>query len=183
MSANGSWTVVGGTSASSPFTAALIAVAKGLAKANAQAEIGLLTPTLYAARATACNDITTGSNGDPATPGWDPATGNGSPNGAAFMQALTGGAAQPQPPVPPTPTPAPNPQPPQPPAPPVPPTPTPAPNPQPPTVDEYDAISFAAEGICENWPGDGSQPSLSDVQNWASQGLSDNWPTGSSVKK
>src|SRR5271157_138388 len=53
ISANGSWTVVGGTSAASPFTAALIAVAKAVAKARGT---GVTTPAVYAARATACND-------------------------------------------------------------------------------------------------------------------------------
>src|SRR5271157_3383085 len=41
ISANGSWTVVGGTSAASPFTAALIAVAKAVAKARGT---GVTTP-------------------------------------------------------------------------------------------------------------------------------------------
>jgi kumamolisin len=85
MSANGSWTVVGGTSAASPFTAALIAVAKGLAKT---AGTGVTTQAVYAARTTACNDITTGSNGDSAVSGWDPATGLGSPAGSSFIAAI-----------------------------------------------------------------------------------------------
>jgi kumamolisin len=84
ISANGVWTVVGGTSAASPFTAALVAVAKGVAKALGE---GLATPAVYAAPS-ACNDITTGSNGDPAEPGWDPATGLGSPAGDSFVQAV-----------------------------------------------------------------------------------------------
>jgi len=84
ISANGAWTVVGGTSAASPFTAALVAVAKGVAKAVGE---GLTTPAVYATPS-ACHDITTGSNGDPATPGWDPATGLGSPRGDAFVEAV-----------------------------------------------------------------------------------------------
>lgn len=84
MSANGSWTVVGGTSAASPFTAALI----GVARSYHRIEAGLLTPRLYRNRETAVNDILLGSNGDRATPGWDPATGNGSPHGPAFIDAL-----------------------------------------------------------------------------------------------
>jgi kumamolisin len=84
ISANGVWTVVGGTSAASPFTAALVAVAKGVAKSVGE---GLTTPSVYATPS-ACNDITTGSNGDPAEPGWDPATGLGSPGGDAFVQAV-----------------------------------------------------------------------------------------------
>jgi kumamolisin len=84
ISANGVWTVVGGTSAASPFTAALVAVAKGVAKALGE---GLATPLVYATPS-ACNDVTTGSNGDPAEAGWDPATGLGSPRGDAFVQAV-----------------------------------------------------------------------------------------------
>lgn len=84
ISANGAWTVVGGTSAASPFTAALVAVAKGVAKAVGE---GLATPAVYATPS-ACNDITLGSNGDPAAAGWDPATGLGSPHGDAFVQAV-----------------------------------------------------------------------------------------------
>jgi len=84
ISANGAWTVVGGTSAASPFTAALVAVAKGFAKTLGA---GLTTPAVYATPS-ACNDITTGSDGDPATVGWDPATGLGSPRGDAFVQVV-----------------------------------------------------------------------------------------------
>lgn len=84
MSANGHWTVVGGTSASSPFTAALI----GVAKASRSLTAGLLTPALYANRAAATRDILVGSNGERAHPGWDQATGNGSPHGPAFIAAL-----------------------------------------------------------------------------------------------
>lgn len=85
ISANGSWTVVGGTSAAAPFTATLVAVERGFARSASKK---LLTPAVYASRATACNDITTGSNGDPATVGWDPATGLGSPRGGSFMDAV-----------------------------------------------------------------------------------------------
>lgn len=102
ISANGSWTVVGGTSASSPFTAALIAVAMGVAKGR-----NTWTPPLMRAVYTdpqiACNDITQGSNGDPAVQGWDPATGLGSPNGLHFIAAiaalLSGVPPVPKPPI------------------------------------------------------------------------------------
>lgn len=106
ISANGSWTVVGGTSAASPFTAALIAVAKAAAKAAGK---GVTAPAVYAARATACNDITIGSNGDLTAPGWDPATGLGSPRGAGFVSAIEAwvqGAPVPAPPPSPPPPPA-----------------------------------------------------------------------------
>jgi kumamolisin len=99
ISANGSWTVVGGTSAASPFTAALVAVAKGGARA---AGTGVAAAAVYGASATACNDITQGSNGDPTAVGWDPATGLGSPRGDGFVQAIAAWArgASPQPPAP-----------------------------------------------------------------------------------
>ena len=163
ISANGSWTVVGGTSASSPFTAAVVAAAK----ATGALGTGLLTPAIYAARATACNDITTGSNGDPATAGWDPATGLGSPKSAGFIQAISGQAApQPQPqPNPPAPNPPP----------PVPPAPAPAPV----LVRRHQALAWAVEGIVENWK---HGMSLSDVQSAADQGLGDNWPDGAITK-
>jgi kumamolisin len=174
ISANGSWTVVGGTSASSPFTAALVAVARGIGAAA-----GLLTPALYASRSTDCNDITTGSNGDPATVGWDPATGLGSPNDSPFMSALTGAAPTPAPsPTPPVPT---QPAPPIPmPVPPQPPSPPPAPTVK---VSKYRAGSWAMEGIFENWPTDGSTPAMTDVEDWATQGIEANWPAGANTKK
>lgn len=96
MSANGSWTVVGGTSASSPFTAALIAIAKGVAKSAGK---GATAQAIYGAHGST-NDIVKGSNGDPATAGWDPTTGLGSPNGSSFISAIAtwaSGAAKPPP--------------------------------------------------------------------------------------
>src|SRR5208282_2560967 len=97
MSANGAWTVVGGTSAASPFTAALIAVAKGMANVAGK---GVTATGIYAARQVAVNDIVEGSDGDPAAPGWDPATGLGSPAGNWFVgavQAWAEGLPAPQP--------------------------------------------------------------------------------------
>ena len=177
MSANGQWTVVGGTSAASPFTAALIAVAKAIAKLPASA--GLLTPAIYAARATACNDITTGSNGDPAAVGWDPATGLGSPNAAAFIAALTGATPPAQQPAPPAPAPTPAPAPPI--SAPAPTQPAPPPVPAPPHVSARKACLLASQGIVQNYPTDGSTPALADVQGWASDGLASGWPTTSAT--
>jgi len=88
----GAWGVVGGTSASCPFTAAYVAACKSQVPAGT---ISVLGPTLYGAQATAWHDITTGSNGAPSTVGWDPATGLGSPNGPGLAQALLGGGSQP----------------------------------------------------------------------------------------
>ena len=165
MSANGSWTVVGGTSASAPFTAALIAVAKAMANAVGVVPTGLLQPRIYAQPA-GCSDITTGSNGDAAAVGWDPATGLGSPNGGAFMSALaqvvvaTAPTQSPPPPVV---------------SPPIDDLPPPA-SPAPVVVTVDDAVFWAGRGIDEEWPTDGRTPDLSEVQSWASAGLAEHWP-------
>ena len=152
MSANGSWTVVGGTSASSPFTAALIAVARGVAKG---AISGRLTADVYASRATACNDIIEGSNGDPATSGWDPATGLGSPAGPAFISALSSVAAPP-----PTTLPAP-----------TPPGPPPVLPPPAPLLSQTER--WAALGLRNHWV---DPVTLEKAQEWASLGLKNHWP-------
>ncbi len=86
-----SWTVVGGTSAATPTWAALLALMNEVCGVR----IGFANPMLYqAAKADpgAFNDITTGNNDSygnhggsyPATPGYDMASGIGSPNGAAL---------------------------------------------------------------------------------------------------
>jgi kumamolisin len=92
------WQTVGGTSAATPLWAALIARLQQLGK-----KIGFLTPRLYAPTlntngkplgAVACRDITSGSNasgkaeGYSAGPGFDAASGWGSPNGQNFLNAL-----------------------------------------------------------------------------------------------
>ncbi|MHB8416751.1 MAG: S53 family peptidase [Myxococcales bacterium] len=74
------WIVVGGTSAASPFVAAVFALT-GHAVAG---------PAFSYANASAFNDVTTGSNGScgnvlcNAGPGWDGPTGNGTPIGSAL---------------------------------------------------------------------------------------------------
>jgi kumamolisin len=83
----------GGTSASAPLWAALIA----LVNEGREAPVGYLNPALYAipAGSTALNDITTGNNdldntpGYAAGPGWDACTGLGTPNGKALLRALS----------------------------------------------------------------------------------------------
>jgi kumamolisin len=83
--------VFGGTSAVAPLWSALIALLnEKLGKA-----LGFLEPTLYGLPGTsgAFHDITKGSNGAfSAGPGWDAATGLGSPDGAGLLQALSNGA-------------------------------------------------------------------------------------------
>jgi subtilase family serine protease len=93
------WQVVGGTSAAAPAWAALIALTNASARCGGAA-VGFANPALYNAAATAYssdfNDITsgnndmTGANGGiyPAGPGYDMATGLGSPNGTALAQTL-----------------------------------------------------------------------------------------------
>jgi subtilase family serine protease len=93
------WQVVGGTSAAAPAWAALIALANASGRCGG-VPIGFANPALYDAAASAYstdfNDITSGNNDMtglnrglyPAGPGYDMATGLGSPNGTALVQSL-----------------------------------------------------------------------------------------------
>jgi kumamolisin len=82
---------IGGTSAVAPLWAGLIA---RLAQATGK-KFGLLQPLLYPGAtpgvdAAGFNDITLGNNGVySASPGWDPASGLGSPNGSALLNRLS----------------------------------------------------------------------------------------------
>lgn len=95
----GGWFLVGGTSCSSPEFSGLVAIADQIAGHG----LGLINPTLYSL-ASGPNygsyfyDVTTGNNqadpsvtGYPATPGWDPVTGLGTPNAANLVPALAAG--------------------------------------------------------------------------------------------
>ncbi|KZW01464.1 family S53 protease [Exidia glandulosa HHB12029] len=79
-----SWQPVGGTSASTPVFASIIALLNDELMAVGRNSLGFLNPWLYA-QSTAFTDITTGSNpgcggnGFDALSGWDPATGLGTP--------------------------------------------------------------------------------------------------------
>ncbi len=96
---HGSWTQIGGTSASAPVWAALGAIADQLAGHP----LGFINPGLYKVAASsqyaqAFHDITVGNNsvdngtvkvkGYSAMPGWDPVTGLGSPNAEVLLPAL-----------------------------------------------------------------------------------------------
>jgi kumamolisin len=82
--------VVGGTSAVAPLWAGLVArLNHGLGT-----PVGFVHGRLYSpGAADTFRDITSGTNGGYAAgPGWDACTGLGSPNGAALLAALQGGA-------------------------------------------------------------------------------------------
>jgi subtilase family serine protease len=97
----GQWTNEGGTSASTPLWAAMVATLMSHPTCGGQ-RFGLLNPKLYAVASTfgasAFNDITIGTNdaGDqhgglyPATPGYDMATGLGTPIGGGLLTGLCG---------------------------------------------------------------------------------------------
>ncbi|KAJ7183973.1 family S53 protease [Mycena filopes] len=86
---------VDGTSCSSPTFASIVALLNDQLVAAGKAPLGFLNPFLYsAAGRAALNDIKTGdnpgcgTNGFPATTGWDPVTGLGTPNFALLKTAV-----------------------------------------------------------------------------------------------
>jgi subtilase family serine protease len=89
---DGGWEQVGGTSAGAPQWAALVAVADQVRAT--QLGLGSLDgfsqtlPKLYAMRAGNFHDVTSGSNGNPALPGYDLVTGRGSPVANLVINAL-----------------------------------------------------------------------------------------------
>jgi len=87
----GGWNSIGGTSIGSPLMSAVVAVA---AQSCGQGRLGFINPTLYNMATTGFIDVTTGNNdlfgvGEySAGPGYDMASGLGSPNPATFMNGL-----------------------------------------------------------------------------------------------
>jgi len=88
---------VAGTSCSSPTTAAIVALLNDLRLQNNKSPLGFLNPWLYqlgAQKSPAFTDILSGNNpgcgtnGFPATVGWDPSGGWGSPSYAQFAKLL-----------------------------------------------------------------------------------------------
>ncbi len=85
-----------GTSAATPVLAVVVAKLNELRLAASKPPVGALTPLLYQRAQSAFNDITTGQNGGrpgiksgfPATKGWDPATGLGTPDFAKLAQIV-----------------------------------------------------------------------------------------------
>ena len=91
------WYDIGGTSLSSPQWAGLVAIADQIHGGG----LGLINPALYAIATNPVSyandyfDVTTGNNqadssvpGFPATIGWDPVTGLGTPNAANLLPDL-----------------------------------------------------------------------------------------------
>jgi len=104
---SGGWSTWGGTSAAAPVWAGFTALVNQARVANGSGVIGLLNAALLgvgtgSSYATSFHDISDGStNGHyPAVPGFDDATGWGTPMGQGLFNALTGG--NPGTPAPPT---------------------------------------------------------------------------------
>jgi subtilase family serine protease len=87
------WSSIGGTSIGAPLVSALVAVAAQACNPPS-GRLGFINPTLYAMPSSDYVDVTTGSNdlfgvGEySAGPGYDMASGLGSPNGAGFLAGL-----------------------------------------------------------------------------------------------
>jgi len=100
----GFWSSIGGTSASSPVVAGIVALLNAARKAQGQPPLGFLNPWLYNNSA-AFKDITTGTGtgcfnrpefggqgaGWNATAGWDPVTGLGTPIFDKLLEAAAPG--------------------------------------------------------------------------------------------
>jgi subtilase family serine protease len=92
---NGQAVEVGGTSAAAPLWAGFLALANQQAAGSGKARIGFLNPLIYAigtgsSYQTDLHDIVTGNNdGYVALPGYDLATGWGSPAGQPLINSLT----------------------------------------------------------------------------------------------
>ncbi len=89
----------GGTSFATPRWAGYLALANQQSVANGRGTVGFINPTLYnlgrsLTYSTAFHDITSGSNGFSAAPGYDLVTGWGSPAGASLIGFLSGSVAK-----------------------------------------------------------------------------------------
>lgn len=97
---NGQWIEVGGTSAAAPLWAGFTALANQQAAANNRPVAGFLNPTIYSIGAGSSyesdlHDIVSGSNGYSALPGYDLATGWGTPTGQPLINSLTSTSSSP----------------------------------------------------------------------------------------
>jgi subtilase family serine protease len=92
----------GGTSFAAPMWAGYLALVNQQSVANGNKTLGFINPTLYSIGESSSydsdfHDVTSGSNGFSATTGYDLATGWGSPNGSALLNALAGSSTSPTP--------------------------------------------------------------------------------------
>jgi subtilase family serine protease len=98
---NGQAVQVGGTSVAAPLWAGFMALANQQAAVNGKPQVGFLNPVIYSLGARSglegdLHDIVTGNNGGfNALPGYDLATGWGSPAGQPLIDDLTGVANPP----------------------------------------------------------------------------------------
>jgi subtilase family serine protease len=98
---NGQWIEVGGTSAAAPLWAGFLALANQQAATNKKPRVGFLNPAIYGIGAGSSfqsdlHDIITGNNGGfNARPGYDLATGWGTPAGQPLINSLTGSTSSP----------------------------------------------------------------------------------------
>jgi kumamolisin len=88
----------GGTSFAAPMWGGYLALINQQSVANGNKTLGFINPSLYtigegSSYDTDFHDITSGSNGYSATTAYDLATGWGSPNGSALINALAGSAS------------------------------------------------------------------------------------------
>ena len=95
VAVDGEFSLVYGTSASSPTTGSIITIINEYRAAVGKGSVGFLNPTLYQ-HPEALNDIVTGGNqgcgtpGFEAVPGWDPVTGLGTPNTPKLLKLFLG---------------------------------------------------------------------------------------------
>ncbi len=98
---NGQGVEVGGTSAAAPLWAGFLALANQQAAANKKARVGFINPLIYgigggSSFASDLHDILTGNNGRfTSRPGYDLATGWGTPAGQPLINGLTGASNTP----------------------------------------------------------------------------------------
>jgi len=87
------WLTIGGTSMAAPQWAGFIALVNEAREQAGKSSIGFVNPILYgmpaSMNAAAFHDITSGSNGYEAGPGWDAATGLGSMQADTLLEYLT----------------------------------------------------------------------------------------------
>lgn len=86
----------GGTSFAAPMWAGYLALANEQAISKGLPPLGFINPAVYTIGLGSTyndnfHDVTSGSNGFSATPGYDLVTGWGSPNGSTLIDSLTGG--------------------------------------------------------------------------------------------